>query len=249
MNKIIEIKNVDLTYSQNSETILKNINFSINKGEMVAIIGPSGAGKSTLFKALVDAIKPIAGDVCIFDQKYSKMSKKERKNTITKIGFLTQKPNLILTDNVYENVQRSFINYNNVIMKFLSILTKSQKYKIFKTLDDLNILDKAFYRVSDLSGGQQQRVEIAKLLVRDVELVLADEPTSSLDAHTAQEVIDLLKELKQKGKTILVNIHDLNLIKKNFDRVIAINNHSIVLDKKTRETTLWEMSKKILKNQ
>ncbi|MBD4756528.1 ATP-binding cassette domain-containing protein, partial [Xanthomonas citri pv. citri] len=115
------------------------------------------------------------------------------------------------------------------------IITKEQKINIFTKLDELGILDKAFYKVSDLSGGQQQRVEIAKLLVKNVDLILADEPTSNLDRLTSLEVLSLLREIANQGKTIIVNIHDLSLVKENFDRVIAIKNKTIVFDKKTKD--------------
>ncbi len=214
---------------------------------MVAVIGPSGAGKSTLFKALVNAINVKNGQITLFNSNTSNWKRKDWAKNIKKIGFLTQKPNLINTENVYDNVKRAYIDYDNFFFKMLGILSKKQKFLIAHTLDELGILDKIFYRVSDLSGGQQQRVEIAKLLVRNVDLILADEPTSNLDNQTSIEVLNILQQLKHKGKTILVNIHDLSLIKENFDRVIAINNQQIILDKTTDNIEQWELQKAVTK--
>ncbi|EOA07535.1 Alkylphosphonate ABC transporter, ATP-binding component [Mycoplasma yeatsii 13926] len=246
MNKIIDLKNITVCYNNKKEPVLDNINLEINKKEFIAIIGPSGVGKSTLFKVIINSLKPIKGTAEVLNQDLLKLSKKQKNQMLSKIGFLTQKPNLINTENVYNNITRSISQYKNVFYRIFNILSKEQKINIFTKLDELKILDKAFYKVSELSGGQQQRVEIAKLLVKNVELILADEPTSNLDHQTSLEVITLLKQIA-KEKTVLVNIHDLSLVKNNFDRVIAINNKSIVLDKKTEEIEEWEL-KEIIKN-
>ncbi|AEM68772.1 ATP-binding cassette domain-containing protein [Mycoplasma putrefaciens] len=241
-NKVIILRNVAIAYGKKSEIILKNINLEVAKNEFVAIIGPSGVGKSTLFKVFVNAINPITGQVEVLNNDFNNLSTKQKIKMLSKIGFLTQKTNLINTDNVYNNIVRSITNYKNVFYKFFGILTKQQKLNIFEKLDDLKILDKAFYKVSELSGGQQQRVEIAKLLIKDVELILADEPTASLDHQTSLEVIEILKEIS-KQKTVIVNIHDLDLAKKYFDRVIAINNKTIAFNKKTSDIKQWELEK------
>lgn len=249
MEKIIEIKNATVKYKNDVFPTLEDISFDVNKSEMIAIIGPSGVGKSTLFKSLVKAIKLQNGSINIFGQNICAIGKKEWKKIIKKIGFLTQKPNLVPADDVYTNVQRAFIDYKNFIFKIFGILTKQQKEKIFETLEELDILEKTFYRVDDLSGGQQQRVEIAKLLIREVDLILADEPTSNLDNHTAKEVLVLLEKLKNNGKTIIVNIHDLSLVKPYFDRVIALKDKKIVLDCATKEIEQWLLEKIIQKTE
>ncbi|WP_427909767.1 ATP-binding cassette domain-containing protein [Mycoplasmopsis bovis] len=178
---------------------------------------------------------------CIFNSK-KLFLKRQKKKIMSRIGFLTQKPNLINTENVYNNIIRSISQYENWFYKLFSIITKKQKINIFSKLDELGILDKAFYKVSDLSGGQQQRVEIAKLLVKNVDLILADEPTSNLDRQNSLEVLAILREISKQGKTIIVNIHDLGLVKKNFDRVIAIKNKTIVFDKLTKDVEQCELN-------
>lgn len=193
MNKIIDLKNITVCYNNNKEPVLDNINLEINKNEFIAIIGPSGVGKSTLFKVIINSLKPIKGKAKVLNQDLLKLSKKQKNQMLSKIGFLTQKPNLINTENVYNNITRSISQYKNIFYRIFNILSKEQKINIFTKLDELKILDKAFYKVSELSGGQQQRVEIAKLLVKNVELILADEPTSNLDHQTSLEVITLLK--------------------------------------------------------
>ncbi|CBW54462.1 Alkylphosphonate ABC transporter, ATP binding component [Mycoplasma mycoides subsp. capri LC str. 95010] len=243
MNKVIELKEISVQYNNKSDLVLKDINLDIFQGELVAIIGPSGVGKSTLFKIIINSLRPVKGQVKVFDKDILKFNKKQKRLFISKIGFLTQTPNLIYTDNVYNNIIRSTSKYKNNFYKFFSILTRKQKIAIFEKLDELNILDKAFFKISELSGGQQQRVEIAKLLIKDVELILADEPTSNLDKKTSIEVLKVLKNISKQNKTILVNIHDLSLVKRYFDRVIAINNKQIVFDKKTKDIKQWQLDR------
>ncbi|ENY68932.1 ABC transporter ATP-binding protein [Mycoplasmopsis bovigenitalium] len=243
MTNIIDFKDVSTKYSK-KRPILNNINLTIQKGQMVAIIGASGAGKSTLFKLIVNALN-YDGDIKIFDQDLSKLKKTKKQKLIQKIGFLTQKANLISSESVYQNVAKSQTNYKNWFFKVFGLLTKMQKIEIFEKLDQLGILDKAFYRVSDLSGGQQQRVELAKLLIKKCELILADEPTSNLDEETAKLVLKILRNLANKGKTVLVNIHDLDSIKENFDRVIAIKNTRILFDMQTKEIETWQLKQAV----
>ncbi|BAP01148.1 ABC transporter ATP-binding protein [Mycoplasmopsis californica HAZ160_1] len=248
MNKnIIELNSVNLQYKTSQNSVLSNLNLQIQPGEMVAIVGPSGIGKSTLFKALVRAVKVQNGTIKLFGKNIYDCDRNQWKKIIKKIGFLTQKPNLINTEDVYDNIKRNYVDYKNFIFKIFSIIANDQKIKIFEILDSLGILDKAFYRVSELSGGQQQRIEIAKLLIRDVDIVLADEPTSNLDNQTSEEVLTLLKKMNKMQKTILVITHDLSFIKTHFNRVIVINNSTITIDKKTSEIEEWELKKAIQK--
>ena len=122
--------------------------------------------------------------------------------------------------------------------KLFNIITKEQKSKIFNVLEQLNILDKVFYKPLDLSGGESQRVEIAKILLKKPEIILADEPTSNLDINNSLLTIKLLKEVATKENSIvLINLHDTKLLNDNFDRVIGIKNRSIMLNKEPKKIT------------
>ncbi|UUD37145.1 ABC transporter ATP-binding protein [Mycoplasmopsis californica] len=248
MKNILEINNISFQYKKDESSILENINLSFKPSEMVAIIGPSGIGKSTLFKLIVRNKKPTSGVIKINDQDISTFSKKHWKNQMQQIGFLTQEPNLIETEDVYTNIKRSIFEYKNWFFKLVNFLTLAQRTKIFQTLDDLEMLDKAFYKIIDLSGGQKQRVEITKLLIKNAKIILADEPTSNLDYLTAKDVLAVLRQLtKEKNLLTIVNIHDLSLVKDFFDRIIILNDKNVILDRSTKGIELCDIENMIKK--
>ncbi|ACF07051.1 ABC-type phosphate/phosphonate transport system, ATP-binding protein [Metamycoplasma arthritidis 158L3-1] len=196
---------------------------------MVAIIGESGSGKSTIFNAILNQLQIESGEILIAGKSLKSYSKREWKKLLKLIGFLGQDPNLIDIENVYVNLKRSYTRYKNAFYEWFGILNQNQRNEIYETLNSLNIFDKTFSRVSDLSGGQKKRVELAKLFLKDASLILADEPTSNLDRKNAMEILNILKRLNQeKQVTILVNIHDLSLLKNNFSKFIAIKNGGVI---------------------
>ncbi|SYV89601.1 ABC transporter ATP-binding protein [Metamycoplasma alkalescens] len=131
--------------------------------------------------------------------------------------------------NVYENILHFYLNYKNKFCAFFKILTKKQKQEIYDVLSSLDILDKIYTKISDLSGGQKQRVAIAKLLLKNVDIILADEPTSSLDIKTSKDIMNILKKInKEYQTTILINIHDLNIVQTFFDQYCFIKNGELI---------------------
>lgn len=229
MENIIEFKNVNLGYVKN-KNILENINLNIPKSKMVAVVGKSGIGKTTFFKSILDRKKIITGDVKIFDKDLCKITKKDFKKIINKIGFLTQESYLIEFDNVFNNLKRMNNKYKNWFYRLFSILTKEQKNDLLKILDELNILDKTFTLVSELSTGEKQRVEIARVLFQKAQLILADEPTSNLDYHNANNVLEILKNINLTYQSsIIVITHDLDLLQKYFDYVVLIEDKHVSL--------------------
>lgn len=242
--KNIDFVNYSGSYQKDKKLVLKELNLSIKKGEMIAIIGKSGAGKTTIFNAILKQLQTKSGNIFIKESDIDKLTNKQWKNIVKKIGYLSQETNLIEDLNIYENILHFYPSYKNKFFAFFKILTKKQKTEIFEVLESLNILDKVFTKVSDLSGGQKHRVEIAKLLLKKVEIILADEPTASLDIKTSKDIMNILKSInKNYETTILVNIHDLNIIQRFFTKYIFIKNGELVQIGNPKDLTKKEMEK------
>lgn len=203
--KAIELKNVKKNFKDGDETIeaLKETNFSVDKGEFVAIIGPSGSGKSTLLTIAGGLQSPSSGEILINGQTLSEKKEKARaKVRFEEIGFILQASNLV-----------PFLT----VKKQLELVDKVTKGKNNKSgLDLLSRLglDKLIDKYPDeLSGGERQRVAIVRALYNDPSIILADEPTASLDTEKAYEVVKILaKEAKEKNKATIMVTHDLRLV-------------------------------------
>lgn len=206
---IIELKNIQKYYPVGKDKlhVLKSINLEIKKGEFLMIMGKSGSGKTTLLNILGFLDRFNEGNYLFKGKDVTNLSEKERsifRNT--NIGFVFQQFNLIPTLDIYKNVELPMI-YN-------SRYSREEKDKRIKEkLDIVNLLDKIHQKPLELSGGQQQRITIARALVNDPEIIFADEPTGALDSDTSRDIMELLKELNNRGKTIIMVTHDADLVK------------------------------------
>lgn len=205
---VIELKDVKKVYGKGSAEVeaLKDVNFEANKGEVVLIMGPSGAGKSTFLTIAGSLQKPSSGQVLINGDDITKYSaKKSNRLRLTKIGFVLQAYNLV----PYLNVREQFILVDKV--KKQNNLSKAELTELMNDLGISNLIKKY---PNELSGGQQQRVAIARALYANPEILLADEPTASLDTENVEEVGKLFKELaKERDKAIMLVTHDPRLEK------------------------------------
>ena len=207
----IEIKNLKKIYNANKSIeveALKSINLIIEKGDFCSIVGVSGSGKSTLLYILGCIDKQTEGTYLLEGKNLSKMSENELAQIRNKkIGFVLQDFGLIEEETVIENVRVPilFCKDKNLIRNF-----RNKAEKLLKDLGIENLKDK---KVNLLSGGQRQRVAIARALINDPELILADEPTGSLDTNTAQNIMNIFKELNKSGKTIIIVTHNMELAK------------------------------------
>ncbi|MCI9092977.1 MAG: ABC transporter ATP-binding protein [Coprobacillus sp.] len=206
---IVELRNITKTYNNN--IIFNQLSMEIEKNEFVVIMGKSGSGKSTLLNIIGLLDKPDCGDVKLFDEDNIKpFSKKAERILREKIGYLFQ--NFALLDN--ENVE-----YN--LKMALENVKGNKKELITRVLEKVGLKDYEKKKVCECSGGEQQRVAIARLLLKPCELILADEPTGSLDSYNRELVCDLLKRMQKEGKTIIVVTHD-DYLKQYADRVIIL---------------------------
>ncbi|MEX3743812.1 MULTISPECIES: ABC transporter ATP-binding protein [Lysinibacillus] len=203
---VLELKQVKKTFGSGHKQVeaLKEINFSADKGELIAIIGPSGSGKSTFLTIVGGLLTPTSGAVIINNKNLSDISEKERsKIRLKEIGFVLQASNLV-----------PFLTVANQLKLLDQVkkgnMTKSQLEELY---EDLGIGELRTKYPADLSGGERQRVAIAKALYSNPSIILADEPTASLDSDRAYEVMGLLKnETKRKNTTTIVVTHDIRLV-------------------------------------
>jgi putative ABC transport system ATP-binding protein len=218
----LKVENLSKIYisSMGKVVSLRNVNFSVNKGEFVSVVGPSGSGKSTLMNMLGALDRPSSGKVFIngidiFSLNDSQLSTL-RNNTI---GFIFQSYNLINRTTILKNVEFPGITGG--------MSDADRRRRALKILSFLGIKDKAKFKPTNLSGGQQQRVAIARALMNDPKIILADEPTGNLDTKTGHDVFELLRMLSNKfRRTIIMVTHNLELASKT-DRAIHIKDGSI----------------------
>ena len=181
-------------------TALNKVSFEIKKGEFVAIMGPSGCGKSTLLNILGLLDNPTEGEYYFLGREVSGFTEKQRANTRKQnIGFVFQNFNLIDELNVYENVELPLI--------YLGLSSSERKRRVESALEQMQIMHRRKHFPLQLSGGQQQRVAVARAVVANPHLILADEPTGNLDSAHGEEVMNLLASLNQNGTTIIMVTH------------------------------------------
>ena len=203
MTKIIETQNISKRYVMGEEVIdaLMNINISVNKGEYVAFMGPSGSGKSTLMNIVGCLDTPSTGKYILNGQDVSEMSENELAAVRNKeIGFVFQTFNLLPRQSALENVALPLIYAG---------YSKARRTEIaMETLRGVGLDNRALHKPNELSGGQRQRVAVARALVTEPSILLADEPTGNLDSKTSYEIMDLFDQLHKKGNTIVMVTHE-----------------------------------------
>jgi len=205
-NEIIKLLKISKKYEQNNKNIivLKNINLKINKGELVSLTGPSGSGKSTLLHIIALLDKPTSGEVFFKNKNFSK-SNDEEKDLVRKkgISIIYQQNNLLGEFTALENVLIPLLNNG--------YLWNESVKKALKVLFLVGLSKRVNHFPSELSGGEQQRVAVARALITEPDLILADEPTGSLDRKTSDEIFSLFLKLKSKNRAILYATHNREL--------------------------------------
>ena len=224
MSALIEFDNV-CKYYQMGDTTVKaadHISMKINKGEFVAIVGQSGSGKSTCMNIIGCLDVPTAGTYRLNGRDVGKMNKDELAEIRNEmLGFIFQQYNLLPKLSLLENVEVPLV-YAGV--------SRAERHKRAKeVLEKVGLGDKLKNKPNQLSGGQQQRVSIARALVRNPPLILADEPTGALDSHTGREVLGMLQELHHEGHTVVLITHD-NSIAVQAERIIRLEDGRVVYD-------------------
>ncbi|MDR5659738.1 phosphonate ABC transporter ATP-binding protein [Serpentinicella sp. ANB-PHB4] len=227
---MIEYKNISLTYP-NGFKALKNINLKFNPGEFIVIVGLSGAGKSTLIRSLNLMVRPNEGELLVDGENILNYKEKQLRKLRTEIGMIFQQHNLVKRSSVLKNVLSGRLGYTGTVKSILNLFSKEDIALAMNSLDRVDIAEKAYQRADQLSGGQQQRVSIARALTQKPKIILADEPVSSLDPPTANQVMkDLQRINKEDGITTIVNLHAIDLAMEYGQRIIGLRGGELVFD-------------------
>ncbi len=226
----LRIENLEKEYVP-GKPILKDISFKVEGKCSVAIIGPSGTGKSTLIRCVNKLIPPTSGNVFVSNENITKLHGRELRKARRKIGMVFQEFNLVERLSVMENVLCGRLGYIAPLRAWLRKYPQEEIDRAFDLLDSIGLLDFARQRADSLSGGQRQRVGIARAIIQEPHVLLADEPTSSLDPKTSVEIMELLVALsEERGIPLIINIHDVELAKRFTTRVIGLSKGGIVYD-------------------
>lgn len=228
--KFLEVKGLKKEYVAGNP-ILKGVDFSIDTPGIIAIIGPSGTGKSTLLRCINRLIDPSAGQV-IFDKADVCQAKGlELRQLRRQVAMVFQEYNLVERLSVIENVLSGRLGYMSSWQAWRRNYTQADINNAYQLLEAVDLSQHASKRADSLSGGQRQRVGIARAVMQDPRIILADEPTSSLDPKTAVEIMELLEKFSaEKSIPALVNMHDVKLAQRFAKRIIGMSNGHIVYD-------------------
>lgn len=222
---MIELKDIYKIYGEGESEVraLDGVSFKVDKGEFVAIVGQSGSGKSTCMNIIGCLDVPTSGTYLLNEIDVSTMNEDELAEIRNKtLGFVFQQYNLITKVNILENVELPLI--------YAGISEEERLKRAKEALERVGLAGREKHLPSQLSGGQQQRVSIARALVNNPSVILADEPTGALDSKTSREILDLLKKLNDEGNTIVLITHDLG-IAEEAKRVIRLKDGKIIEDR------------------
>lgn len=218
---IIELKGVSKTYPTGTHA-LNDVNLTVHKGEFVFVVGSSGAGKSTFMKLLMREEKASAGEIIVNGYKLNKLRRKDIPMLRRTMGIVFQDFRLIPNMNVFDNVAFS--------MHVVGASKQQIRKKVSHVLSVVGLSGKARSKPAELSGGEQQRVGLARALVNNPSLIIADEPTGNVDPNMSYEIVEMLTEINKMGTTILMITHDHQLVRDFKRRVIMLEHGRIVAD-------------------
>ncbi|KAB3533575.1 cell division ATP-binding protein FtsE [Alkaliphilus serpentinus] len=218
---MIEMRNVSKDYSKGIHALI-NVNLRIEKGEFIFLVGASGAGKSTFIKLLLKEEDPSEGKIIVSDEDITHLSRRRIPYLRRNIGVVFQDFRLLPNKTVYENVAFA--------MEIIEASSKEIRRQVPMVLGMVGLSDKASQYPHQLSGGERQRVSIARAIVNNPSILIADEPTGNLDPETAWEIMKVLRQINRRGTTILMATHAKDIVDVMQQRVIALEKGRVVRD-------------------
>lgn len=217
-------KDYRLELHKTAKRVLENINLHIEKNEFVVLCGRTGSGKTTIMKLISGEEKPTFGTVKVGDLNVGELKEKQVRKLRQRIGFVFQDFKLLSYKTVFENVAFALeaSDYDDAFIKT----------EVLKTLELVNLKDKADSFPDELSGGEKQRVAIARAVIRKPEIILADEPTGNLDPYNTRDIIKLLLKINLKDTTIILSTHNKDIVNNIQKRVVTLENGKVLRDEK-----------------
>ena len=245
---ILQVKDLHKSFGPSAH-VLRGINLKVAQGEFLGIIGLSGAGKSTLLRCVNRLIEPTSGEIlfpeAIFNGQADgawrdvlKLNRHELRLLRRKVGMIFQQFNIVKRLSVIENVLTGGLGYQPPLKSCLGLFSREEKCRALTNLDRVGLLDHAYKRADELSGGEQQRVAIARTLMQNPAVILADEPVSNLDPRLSRLILDILKRIcVEDGITALASLHTLDLAREYADRVVGLKEGRVFFDGPTKDLT------------
>lgn len=224
---LLKVSNLTKSYDGKTNSI-EDVSFEAHKGQLVSIIGSSGAGKSTLLRCINRLIDATSGSVLFNGMEMNGLKGAELRRARCQISMVFQNYNLVYRSTSIENVLQGRLGYKSSLAGALSLFSEEEKVKAFEALERVGMSDFAYTRTDQLSGGQKQRVGIARALVQDPLLILADEPIASLDPRSSREVMELLRSaVDELGVTCLVSLHQVEYAKEFSDYIFGLSDGKV----------------------
>lgn len=227
---MLQVEHLTKVY-ENGTVALEDVSFEVPDGQYLAVIGLSGSGKSTLLRCINRLIEPTDGRILWNGEDVTHASQEDLRRFRRRVGMVFQHFNLVHRSKVITNVLAGRLGYTNPTLSIINRFSRSDTEMALAQLDRVGLKEKAYARADELSGGQQQRVGIARALMQEPEMILADEPVASLDpvlAHSIMRYLELINE--EDGVSVLCSLHFLDLVHKYSDRAIALNEGKLVFD-------------------
>jgi phosphonate transport system ATP-binding protein len=225
---MLQVEHLVKTYPNGTQA-LKDVSFEVQDGEFLAVIGLSGSGKSTLLRCINRLIDPTAGRILWNGVDVTAAPGADLRKIRRQIGMVFQQFNLVKRSSVLTNVLAGRLGYVSPVKSLLNYFPAADKQRALSNLDLMGLRDKAYIRADSLSGGQQQRVGIARALMQEPKLVLADEPVASLDPVLAHSILKYLEQMNRElGITVLCSLHFLDLVHRYATRAIALKDGQVV---------------------
>ncbi len=245
---ILEVRELHKSFGASTH-VLRGISLKVEQGEFLGIIGPSGAGKSTLLRCINRLIDATSGEIFIpravlgsqtdgSRMDVLKLNRRELRLLRRKVGMIFQQFNIVKRFSVVENVLSGRLGYQSSLKSCLGLFPREERRRALINLKRVGLLNHAYKRADELSGGEQQRVAIARTLMQNPAIILADEPVSNLDPRLSRVILDILKRVcLEDGITALVSLHTLDLTREYADRIVGLTEGQIFFDGPTKDLT------------